>query len=308
MLYTLLVQAVRVPAMTSMNMPAGPQRSQSISCHSTGISRWFLALQTAFLSIVCLLSAAVSAQAATLVPHEAHYRLVLVQLKIPGEAASAGGDLALRVEKTCGHWRIVSRFDFSIAFRDAQRRMRVEVAQGLEEDLEGRTLSFESHTAINGKEVLSIKGTASAPEDGGDGRAVFTAPRRVDYALPAGTLFPTATTQRTVAALERGMRMDSYLLFDGSNPAGPYRVSDVAGGKPLTLKQRPAGDGSLLNSPSWRVTSAFFDHRGVDTEPLSTTVTQLHANGVVSRVLLDVGFLVVDGELVEITSLPLPSC
>jgi hypothetical protein len=291
--------------MTQMQIRAILCRRRRFANQDTG-KPW--ASVAALLLIISVFSAVYPTSAATLVPHEAHYRLSLVQLKIPGEAASAGGDLALRVEKTCGHWRIISRFDFNIVFRDAQRRMRLEVAHGLEEDLEGQTLLFESHNAVNGVKVLSVKGTANMPEGGGVGRAVFMSPQRADYALPAGTLFPTATTHRTVDALERGARIDSYFLFDGSNPAGPYRVSDVAGGRPLALERPPTGDHGLLSTPSWRVTSAFFDHRSVDAEPLSTTVTQLHANGVVSRVLLDVGFLVADGELVEITSLPLPSC
>ncbi len=294
--------------MTQMQIRASPYRRHRIASQDAAKPCSKLSVVVAFLLVICILSAANPSSAATLVPHEAHYQLSLVQLKIPGEAVSAGGDLALRVEKTCGYWRIVSRFDFNIVFRDAQRRMRLEVAHGLEEDLEGRTLLFESHNAVNGASVLSVKGTANMPEGGGVGRAVFTTPQRADYALPAGTLFPTATTRHTVDALERGSRIDSYLLFDGSNPTGPYRVSDVAGGKPLALKRRPIGDDNLLKGPSWRVTSAFFDHRSVDAEPLSTTVAQLHANGVVSRVLLDVGFLVADGELVEITSLPLPNC
>lgn len=287
---------------------ANPQRPQILTCQCTGIPHVNPGVWAALLLITSFLAAVYPARAATLVPYEAHYRLSLKQLKIPGEAAAAGGDLALRVEKTCGYWRILSRFDFSVAFRDGKRQMRMEVAHGLEEDLEGRTLLFESHTAVNGANVLSIKGTAEIPLNGGAGRAVFTAPKRADYTLPAGTLFPIATTRRTVDALERGTRLDSYLLFDGSNPAGPNRVSDVIGGKPLTLERPPAGDGNLLNAPSWRVTSAFFEHQSVDAELQSTTIMQLHANGVVSRVLLDVGFLVADGELVEITSLPLPSC
>ena len=293
--------------MPPMYSSANPPRPHWIARRGAGIPHAKAAGLAALFLTIWLLGSVDLTRAATLVPHQAHYRLSLLQLKIPGEAATAGGDLALRVERTCSHWRILSRFNFSLEFRDRQRRMRIEVVHGMEEDLDGRTLLFESHSALNG-EGVSIKGTASIPEAGGVGRAVFTAPQPADIALPEGTLFPTATVRRTVDALEHGLRVDSYFLFDGSNPAGSFRASDVVGGKPLTLKRRPVGDANLLNAPSWRVTSAFFDHRSVDAGPLSTTVSQLHANGVVSRVLIDVGPLVADAELVEIKSLPLPSC
>ena len=262
---------------------------------------------TALFAFVALLNGNYSVQAATLVPHTAQYRLSLAQLKIPGEAAAAGGDLAIRIERTCRRWRIISRFQFNIDFRDTDRRMHVDVVQGSEEDLSGQTLLFESHTKVNGEDVLSLKGTADLSETG-DNRAILTKPERAVLTLPKGTLLPMFATRRTIDLLERGVRFDSYLLFDGSNPTGPYRVSDVAGGKPLALKRPPTGDANLLATRSWRVSSSFFEHQSVDAEPQSTTVTQIHANGIVSRVLLDVGFLIADGELVEIKSLPTPSC
>lgn len=265
-----------------------------------------LALASLF-AFVLLLDGTYSARAATLVPHTAQYRLSLEQLKIPGEAAAAGGDLAIRIERTCKKWRIISHFQFNIDFRDSDRRMHVEVAQGSEEDLNGQTLLFESHTTVNGENVLSLKGTADLTE-AGDNRAILTKPERAVLTLPKGTLLPMFAARRTLDALERGVRFDSYLLFDGSNPTGPYRVSDVVGGKPLSLKRPPTGDTVLLDTQSWRVSSSFFDHKSVDVEPQSTTVIQIHSNGIVSRVLLDIGFLVAEGELVEIKSLPTPNC
>ena len=265
-----------------------------------------LALASLF-AFVALLNGNSSAQAATLVPHTAQYRLSLAQLKIPGEAAAAGGDLTIRIERTCSRWRIISRFQFNIDFRDTDRRMHVEVAQGAEEDLSGQTLLFESHTTVNGENVLSLKGTADLTEAGDNG-AILTKPERAVLTLPKGTLLPMFATRRTLDVLERGVRFDSYLLFDGSNPTGQYRVSDVVGGKTLALKRPPTGDAYLLNTPSWRVSSSFFEHQSVDSEPQSATVTQIHSNGIVSRVLLDIGFLIADGELVEIKSLPTTSC
>ena len=276
--------------MTPIHTLTNPQRSHRLGRQGAAGPRAKLAVPVALLLAMFVFSAAYPAPAGTLVSHEAYYRLSLVQLKIPGEAAAVGGDLTIRMEKTCGHWRIIGHFDFSVEFRDASRRMRVELAYGSEEDLDGRTLQFESHTAVNGASVLSIKGTASLPEGGGVGHAILTKPARADIALPAGTFFPMAMTHRTIDALERGVRVNSYFLFGGSNPTGPYRVSDVAGGKPLALGRRPAGATGLLDAPSWRVTSAIFDYQSVDAEPLSTSVFQTHANGVVSRMLLDIGF------------------
>jgi hypothetical protein len=266
-----------------------PAASYHLVRRVAGMPRAKLSTLAALLLFVPLFSGTHATQAATLVPHVAQYRLSLAQLNIPGEAASAGGDLAIRLERTCSRWRITSRFEFNIDFRDADRRMHVEVATGSEEDLRRQTLLFESHTAVYGVNVLSIKGIVNATEEGGV-RAVLAKLEQAELILPKETLLPMFATRRTLNLLERGGRFDSYLLFDGSNSTDPYRVTDVAGGKPLALKQRPAGDADLLDAASCSVTSSFFEPQSVDAEPQSTTTTQNHANGIVSRVLLDVGF------------------
>ena len=305
--YTMPIHVARVAAMLCHKklLSTGERRGLCRARTHTQFPK-LLALAS-LLAFVAFLNSNSAAQAAKLVPHTAQYRLSLAQLKIPGEAAAAGGNLAIRIERTCSRWRIISRFQFNIDFRDTDRRMHLEVAQGSEEDLSGKTLFFESHTTVNGESVLSLKGTADLTE-AGDKRAILTKPERAVLTLPMETLLPIFATRRTLDVLERGVRFDSYLLFDGTNPTGPYRVSDVVGGKTLALKRPPTGDAYLLNTPSWRVSSSFFEHQSVDAEPQSETVTQIHSNGIVSRVLLDIGFLVADGELVEIKSLPTPSC
>ena len=89
---------------------------------------------------------------------------------------------------------------------------------------------------------------------------------------------------------------------------GAFRITDVATNSTLALAKPPEGDHSLIAGRSWRVESTWYSLSRPDAGPIHTQVLQTHENGVVSRMLIDLGIIVADARLIEVKSLPEPTC
>ncbi len=254
-----------------------------------------------------LLLATPIATAGPLVPHAAGYDLTLEELRLGGRSMGAQGHFALRLERRCGSWILSSRLDFRIAFGDG-RNVTVGITYRMRENIAGTTLSFESRSQLNGRSTLETRGTATMPEDGSAGRAIFTMPERREFVLPPGTLFPMAALRREIALLVKGHKVVSQIVFDGSLPEGAFRVTDVATPGRLGPPPAPAGDAGLADAPSWRVESAWFRLGRPDTGPFHTMLAQIHENGVVSAMRLDLGLATAKAVLTGIERLPDPDC
>ncbi|MGE4219001.1 MAG: DUF1849 family protein [Alphaproteobacteria bacterium] len=247
------------------------------------------------------------AGAANLVPHEARFALSLVSMGGAEAVASAGGEMVFRIEQACTGWTVLSRMVFGVAL-DAQHGMRIESLSGLTESSDGRTLTFEHQTSLNGQPSNVTRGTATVGDGNGAGRALYTLPDRVELTLPKGTVLPVAATEATLAAFSKGQKLRSYVQFDGQNADGPVRISEVVGGKPRPLSNPPKGDVSLLNTPLWRISTSFFGLDADSIEPIGVQTSEMHANGIIQRLQLDIDTMTVEGELIEIKALPAKPC
>lgn len=250
---------------------------------------------------------AAPAGAAGLVPHEARFALSLASIEGAEAVASAGGEMVFRIERACTGWTVLSRLVFGVAL-DAERGIRIESLSGLTESLDGRTLSFEHQTSLNGQPSSVTRGTASIGDGTVPGRALYSLPERVERILPPGTVLPVAATEATLTAFAKGEKLRSYVQFDGQSPDGAVRISEVVGGKPQPLANPPKGDVRLLESPVWRITSSFFGLDAESIEPAGGQLSEMHSNGVIRRLRLDLDTMGVDAELVEIKALPAKPC
>ncbi len=256
---------------------------------------------------VALALAATSAAAATIVPHEARYRLALEKIELEGNVVDGGGEMWVRLERSCEAWTMKGPFVFHATLANGSE-LRIEAGSSVSETLDGLGLTFDSFVRINGEMVEALKGRAALESPGGPGQAIYTLPEKKRIPLPEGTGFPISEGRRSIDALLSGTTMRNYILFDGSTADGPFEVSDFAAGAPLALDDPPKGDVDLLNSPSWRVQSDFYVYGSKAPEPLQTLIAQNHANGVTSRMKIDLGFMVFQASLVEIARLPEPDC
>ena len=118
-------------------------------------------------------------------------------------------------------------------------------------------------------------------------------------------MFPAAGARHLIDLLLAGRTGVTRRIFDGSAPE-PFHVVDEVGRGRLAPGDPPQGDGGLLAAPSWRIVSVWTLDGGRDT--VQKTEFQLHANGVTSRMIVDLDLLVLDARLIEIRRLPAPDC
>lgn len=249
-----------------------------------------------------LLSAPVAA--ADITPHAARYDLVLRELRMDGKAARSEGRLAIRVAQICEGWRISTTLEFWVETTD-RRSLRIETVNGVEESTRGDLLSFSTLSRLNGDVQAETKGAAEI-RPGAPGRAVFTAPSRREVVLPKDTLFPAAGGRLLLDRLIAGRTQVQRKLFDGST-GDPFEVLDTVAPGRLALAGTPSGDGAaLLRSPSWRLQSLWTRDDGRET--VQRMELQLHANGVTSRMIIDLGLVVLEARLTEIERLSMPPC
>lgn len=269
-------------------------------------NRWLIGLsQRGFAAAIALGLASSVAGAAQTVPHEAHYRVKLGVLKIPGEVKWSDGDMAVQVTRDCQKWTVQQETWFEVRFADG-REFDIRSRYRFHEALDGKRFEFTVVTQVNGQTTLDTKGIAILPEnEDGDGLAMFSKPEAAELELPAGVGFPVTVANRSLEMLASGAPFSRYLIFDGT---GLYNVTDIVVGQPIPLKVRPEGDIELLRSRAWRVKSTMFPYKAGDTGPASEVITQTLENGIVDRFVIDYGALTAEGVLSSILRLSDPEC
>jgi len=240
---------------------------------------------------------------AEITPHVATYGVSLQQLRTGETPVRSGGQLTLKLERICEGWRMNTRLTFTAGLAGG-RTLRLLSDNGIEESNDGRLLSFATSSALNDEPAAVTRGAAQIFPDG-TGRAVFTAPKRRDVQLPSGVVFPVAGAALLLKRLEAGNKQSTRRLFDGSVETVSKVVEKVIANT-LPLSRPPRGDAGLLKARSWPVAGEWFHP---DTEQtLQKSTIQLHANGVASRMVIDLGLLVLKARLTDIRRLAAPDC
>lgn len=239
------------------------------------------------------------------VPHHAHYRLDLLELR-QGSAVEAGGDLEFRIERTCEGWRLDKKLFFAALDADGDGT-RIEIAERITESLNGRELEFSNIVMLNGEVLKSGSGTARIGSDGGRGQVNLHHPEAATLALPEGTVFTVMATRRMLAAFAAGERLITQIVFTG-HEMQPQRHTDLIAGTPAPVETPPGGDAVLLQGSPQRMVTALFPLEKADSEPLATYIFDFYTNGVIGRLTLDFGIMSIEGILTEIKRLPDPAC
>ena len=70
----------------------------------------------------------------------------------------------------------------------------------------------------------------------------------------------------------------------------------------------PDGSAELLDSPAWRFTTQSFLMNSESQTPARTVTSKVHANGVVSDTVIDIGPFAFKGTLAWLKASPIPDC
>lgn len=245
------------------------------------------------------------AASVTLQPHQAHYRLETTEVRMPGAGASLPGEFIVRLQKRCNGWVLLTQLTLGLEVSNG-RILEIESIGAAEESLDGRAMSFESKLRMNNELIESLKGTAALNADG-TGVVNITVPEAQTLPLPKGTIFSVSAFHDTVGKILAGEKIVNYILFDGSTPE-PIRGTDVVVGPAKPMDEPPEGDADLIEGPGWQVVTSFYGLNDTDAHPLVTNTAHVFANGITTRISLDIGLAVTDGTLTLLQALPEPSC
>lgn len=248
---------------------------------------------------------AVAQEAPQLIPHRAVYSLGLLEASV-GEVTSMEGILTFDVTQTCTSWDSEGEMTLRINIGGAQSTELVNTTI-LRESLDGTALQFESSTEMDGS-VIEATGGIAQQGDGEEGVIRYTMPRSETVAMPAETLFPTAAAQATLRDFfNGGERISTYFYFDG-RPDGAVRATDLAAGTAAAVPAELEDQDGLLAGEPIRLVTTFFSIQGGDSIPGSTIIGDMLPSGVMSQLVLEVGFIKMIGTLQEVSAHDLPDC
>ena len=122
-------------------------------------------------------------------------------------------------------------------------------------------------------------------------------------------IFPFDALKRQLDSLEAGALQPEFIVFDGLNKDDAYRAVY----RPAQLAQVanpiiPDGSAELLDAPAWRFTTQYFLMGSESRTPARTVTSKVHANGVVSDTLIDIGPFSFKGTLAWLKGEPIPDC
>ncbi len=257
------------------------------------------------LALAACAAAPAAGQEIDLQPHQAHYRLDLTELRLPGAVGGTTGQFIVRLQKRCTDWVLLTQLSMGLEMESGEI-LEIASTGAAEESLDGRTMTFESELRMNDSVIEVLQGTAMRETDG-SGTVDLTVPSPTQIELPKGTQFPVGAFRSTVKRLMAGEKIVDYVLFDGSTPE-PIRGSDVVLGEARALDAPPEGDPGLIGGQSWQIVTSFFSLEATDTQPLVSNTADVYLSGITTRLSLDIGLAVTEGTLTLLQELPQPTC
>jgi len=246
------------------------------------------------------------AMAAEIMPHRALYSMTLGRAAGDGGVTGATGTMAYQWGETCDGWTIEQRYRLKMGYSESPD---VTIASNFVtwESKDGLHYRFNQRETKNGSDEDEIRGEAKL--DGADkgGTAAFEKPAGKTFALPVGTLFPSAHTILLIDKAQAGENFVSRHVFDGATAENAVLVSAVIGPK-VEPDAESAKKSPLLNRPGWRVRLAFFPADPKAEKPDYELGMLLLDNGVSRDMVIDYGEYAIHAKLDDIEPLPKPHC
>ena len=255
------------------------------------------------LALLALLAAAPAeaASSSALTGQHALYDLTLTKLRTH-DITGATGQMSFNVVDGCTGWATTQHM--TLLIRNVDGTLDKSVSDYMTwESKDGKTLTFTVRESDNdGPEQVDDSGTATRNPDG-SGVVDYTAPTKVQYKLPPGTLFPMQHTEALLAAGDNGQSFISPLLFDGTGTTGAQATF-------VTVLKHHKGEKTpwpaLDGIPSADVDILFFYRKNDDETPNFRTSMRYFDDGVATNLVLDFGDFVMSGKLVKLTIPPSP--
>jgi hypothetical protein len=244
------------------------------------------------------------ATAVELIPHEAVYRLTLLETDYKGAVVQSHGALGMRLTRRCNNWQSQSELLFTIEL-DSGKKFRVHNMLRLRENSKGQRLEFTGWMDSDKSGKIDTRGTATVPASGDPGEVMFEKPKKDQRKLAIGMGMPTESFLKILEQLVVGETPAPVHYFD---PYSKYTEMRLLGGAPTILKKPPEGDPELVEGKSWRLrVTPVFESVALN-ELGAHTIVQIHANGVASYMIIDLGNMILAADLVKVRKIESSGC
>ena len=242
-------------------------------------------------------AAQVATSLAQFAPHKALYEMRMVAVSSGAGLSDIRGNMMYEQDDTCDAWTTDHRFTIEYAY--PERPSMVNTTHYVSWEAKDQSqFQFNSDRSENGVPVEQLRGSVMRDPDS-SATAAFTRPQDLYFELPKGYVLPSFHTSEIIRTAREGKKTYHSVLFDGTDKEGPIEVNAIVTRK-LTPdeimkfvgndvpKDGKKMDKDLLSGDAWLVRMAVFPTG--DSEVMSPTYEMdlaLHANGVVSHVLVD---------------------
>lgn len=245
-------------------------------------------------------------------PHKALYDFRLVSAESSAGINGIKGEMFYTQDDACDAW--TAEHKLRTVYQYPERTPVLDTSTYTSwEAKDGSLLHFRSQRTNDGDQVENISGTLKRNADG-TATAIYSLPAPMKRVLPKGFVLPTGQTNEIIAHARKGEMFYNAVLFDGSDAEGGVIVNTFIGAK-LTAEDiaRLAGQSKAIDpkllSEGWRVHMAVFPmDEGDSMLPTYEMDMNLHANGVVSDVLIDYKTFKVAQKLTALETLPAKTC
>ncbi len=262
-------------------------------------------------SVLAVLLATISAGngwSASLVAHRAIYDLVLDPEHPGTQVDRARGRIAFQFTGTaCEGYSILLRQVTSLDTGEGQETVS-DLRNESWENATSTDYRFKTENFVNEQKREDVSGAVKRQKN--DTLSVrVTKPKAASYTLPERIFLPTQHTRTMLETAERGERLLSAKLFDGS-PDGRkvYETLTVIGAAEMPGDKASAPYPALAGLKRYPVTTSYFEAGKGDRLPAYTLSFDLYENGVSSALRLNYGNFALKGLLRSVELLPQKPC
>lgn len=244
---------------------------------------------------------------ADMTPHRVIYSLTSGKVRSDSPFVAAEGDFVMEIAESCEGWTLSQRI--RLVFSDKMDgRVTTDYRFASFESRDGLSYDFSVKNTHENEVVEDFSGTARLTALGKGGTARFRRPIVKDMALPEGTLFPIQYNLALVRSMVAGNKIMPGITFDGGSDEAPYEVNAIIGLPTENNLGQGKGDANLLKGKAWPVRIAYFNLSEKKAEPNFELDIHMLQNGISPSLVLDYGYMRVEGVLEKIEALPRPKC
>ena len=241
-----------------------------------------------------------------LAAHHAVYRLSLLSSKGSSAPAAASGAIDYDFSgSNCDGYTTNFRQLVELQPQEGDSKLDDTRTNSYENDA-GTDYTFDTRVSTDGGSSDAVAGHAKRGPDGRIAVDLKAPPGHADFA--ADVLLPTQHLRAVIAAAERGDKILSADVYDGSDTGRKLFHTLTVIGAPLTgVPDDAAGRAdALVHMRRWPVVISYFG--GDKDQPDYVLSSDLYEDGISRALKLDYGDFVLAGALDQLTMPPSPAC